>query len=686
MLYIIMRRGAICVSVDVGGTFTDTLVLRDGVCVVSKVASTPASFAEGVIGGIDRAMSVAGLEMSATVEIRHASTVATNALLERRGARCGLVTTYGFRDVLEIGRLRIPRLYEHFYEKPLPLVRRRDRMEVVERVSASGEVLVPLDEDNVAGVLHALVDSGVESIAICLLNSFVNAEHEQIIARRARELFPNIHVSVSTEVNPEVREYERMSATVVNAYVAPALDVYLTDLRRRLADAGSSAPILVMQCNGGLQTIRHALEFPVRAIESGPAAGVVAGGDLARRRKLDAAITFDVGGTTAKASFIERGAALTAPGFEVGGEISTMSRLTGAGGYPVRVPAIDISEVGAGGGSIACVDSGGIVKVGPQSAGAIPGPASYQRGGVEPTVTDANIVLGYLGTSLAGGTLPLDRDAAARAIHDYIARRLELDLEQAAFGIHRIANSVMLGGLRAVSLERGRDAREATLIAFGGNGPIHAAAIARELRIKKILVPPSPGVFSTRGLLAATMQYDRIRTIYQPLHVLDDAQISSWFDDLSQSIVTAAEADRLAYDALELRRSAELRYKGQAWELVVDVDDTARLPDLKQLFEEEHSRTFGHTPGDRDIVLVNLRMNAHVVVEPPVVTAVRGADVTPPADLKTREVYYGEPLEDRSDTRRNARPTSAHSRARPNYRRRIRLNHRRPARRHRPSR
>jgi N-methylhydantoinase A len=341
------------------------------------------------------------------------------------------------------------------YEKPSPLVRRRDRREIKERVSASGAVVTALDEDDVLEEVRNLVEGGTRSLAICFINSFANPAHELRAAELVRQLYPKLYVSVSAEINPEVREFERLSATVVNAYVAPVVASYLAQLNERL-----TPQLLVMQCNGGLQTMRQAQAFPVRAIESGPAAGVVACMSVARRRALDTVLTFDVGGTTAKASLIERGQLLMAAGFEVGGEISMMSRLTGSGGYPVRVPAIDIVEVGAGGGSIARVDAGQAVNVGPRSAGAIPGPVCYSRGGAEPTVTDASVVLGLIGDSLAGGTVPIDRDAAARAITDHIAMPLGIGPVEAADGIFRIANSIMLGGLRAVSLERGRDVRE----------------------------------------------------------------------------------------------------------------------------------------------------------------------------------------------------------------------------------
>jgi len=630
-------------AVDVGGTFTDTIAsFSDGTFITTKVPSTPPSYAEGVMAGIEATAKLGGFELTKVDEILHATTVATNALLERRGSVCGLLTTRGFRDVLEIGRLRIPRLYEHFYEKPSPLVRRRHRCEVDERTASSGEVLTTLEETGALRVLDELVQDGVSSVAICLINSFANADHERRLAALARERHPHLYVSTSEEVNPEVREYERMSATVVNAYVAPVLDEYLKDLETRLADSGSQARFFIMQANGGLQTIRHALALPVRAIESGPAAGVVAGASLARKRGLDMAITFDVGGTTAKAAFLENRSPLISPGFEVGGEISAMSRLTGAGGYPVRAPTIDIAEVGAGGGSIAWIDPGGLVKVGPRSAGADPGPAAYKRGGLEPTLTDANIVLGYIGDSLAGGTVSIDRDAAERAVQDYLAAPLDRDTKEVAHGIHRIANSIMLGGLRAVSLERGRDVRDATLIAFGGSGPIHAAAIARELGTSEVVVPPAPGVFSARGLLAAPIQYDRVRTIYKSINAFSDGDLTQWISELQVSIFENFTEDGFDREAVEMRTFADLRYSGQAWELTVDVENELGPSHLRQRFEDEHRRSFGHVFEGREVLLVNLRVEGKVEGDRSQVEQPGFAEASSSSTLE-RPVFFGPP-------------------------------------------
>jgi N-methylhydantoinase A len=600
-------------AVDVGGTFTDVLAAdATGGYSIRKVLSTSPTFADGIVFGAEEACRAAGLDLRSVRRITHATTVATNALLERSGAKCGLVTTEGFRDVLEIGRLRIPRLYDLFYEKPAPLVRRRHRVGVRERVSASGDVLEPLDEARAFGEVEKLVAAGVEAIAICLINSYVNPIHEEKLAEGIRRAYPELYVSASSEVDPAMREFERTSTTVANAYVLPVVNRYLRDMTERFARLGSTAPIFLMQSNGGLQTLRRALRFPARAIESGPAAGVVSAVNVAKRRRLTAALTFDVGGTTAKAAFIEDARPLMTSMLEVGGEISLTTRLTGAGGYPVRVPSVDIAEVGAGGGSIAWVDGGGALKVGPESAGANPGPAAYQRGGSRPTLTDANVVLGYISGSLAGGAVVIDRDRATKAIAEHVGRPLGLSPTEAAYGIYRIANSVMLGVLRAVSVERGRATAGATLIAFGGLGPVHASEIARSLGIQSVLVPAAPGVFSARGLLTAPIQSDMLRTVFRPLSSLRDEDLRCWISNLVASVQRELALDGLPEQQSIIRPVAELRYKGQAADLTVELNGRADIRLLRELFEAEHRRNFGHASEGQEVVLVNLRLEGRI--------------------------------------------------------------------------
>jgi N-methylhydantoinase A len=484
------------VGADIGGTFTDLVLSdEDGRLFVDKRFSTVQDFSEGVVDSVRKLMDDSRGAATDVERIVHGTTVATNAILERQGARTALITTHGFRDVLEIGRLRVPKLYDIHWEKPVPLCPRHLRFEVRERMGADGQVVEPLDESSVREVLQAVSAARIESVAVCLINSYVNATHERRIRDMLHETMPGTDVSLSCDVLPEIKEFERTSTTVADAYIKPRFRHYLEGLRARLETAGMRCPVYIMQSNGGVQALRQTAERPVYAIESGPAAGVIAAQTLAERTGIPNALTFDMGGTTAKISIVEEGRVSYSSEFEVGGEISRNSRLIKGSGYILRTPVIDIAEVGAGGGSLAWIDAGGGLRVGPQGAGAMPGPACYGLGGAEPTVTDANVLLGYINpTGLAVGTVTIDREAARRAVATTVAERLGLDVQAAAYGIHEIANANMARAIRAVTTERGRDVRSYALVAFGGSGPIHAASLAREFEIPQVVVPPRPGV------------------------------------------------------------------------------------------------------------------------------------------------------------------------------------------------
>ncbi len=477
------------------------------------MSSSVDDYARAIVAGLREVFSDTGLAGVDIAEVLHGTTVASNAILEGKGARTGLITTKGFRDVLEIRRLRMPRLYDLTWTKPPPLVERALRREVTERVDANGRVETPLDLAEVEQVLARLRGEGVESLAICLINSYANPIHEERIKAIVSRLAPDLRTSYSIEVLPEIREYERTSTTVINAYVMPIVGRYLATLRAGLDDAGVRTPLLIMQSNGGLMTDAAAAERPIHIIESGPAAGVVGAQALARRIGLGKLITFDMGGTTAKASIVEDGEVSRAAEYQVGGGIMHGSRLLTGAGYLLRVPAIDLAEVGAGGGSLVWIDPGGALQVGPQSAGAVPGPLCYDMGGIEPTITDANVILGYLSpTRLAGGAVKLNAARAHEIFEDKVARRIGMPLVEAAHGAHVIAASNMMRAIRAVSSERGRDPREYALFAFGGNGPVFAAEIAEQLEMRRIVVPPAPGLFSSFGLLYADVEHHNVRT------------------------------------------------------------------------------------------------------------------------------------------------------------------------------
>ncbi len=607
------------VGVDIGGTFTDLVFLcSDGKLRKRKVPSTPADYSEAIIRAVRAFCVEHGITAGSIAEIVHATTVATNAILERKGARVALLTTDGFRDVLELRRIRIPMSYDLNWQKPAPLVAREFRFAVKERIAADGAVVKPLDHAALEHIMERLGIDGIEAVAVCFLHSYRNPQHEIEVGRVLKRYFPQLQVSLSHEVLPEMLEYERTSTTVVNAYVAPLIERYLSRLRTRLHESGVTAPILVMQSNGGLISANVAAERPVTIIESGPAAGVVAAAQLAQEGAYGDVITLDMGGTTTKASIIEHGELLRAAEYEVGSAVSVSSRMMRGNGYALRIPVIDVSEVGAGGGSIAAIDAGGALRVGPRSAGAVPGPACYGQGNELPTVTDANLVLGYIGDdSLAGGALSLRRDLAQIAIQKHICDRTGLALAEAAYGIHVVANSNMVRAIKSVSVERGRDPSAFVMMAFGGAGPIHAAGLALELGIRCVLVPPSPGVFSAYGLLRAEVEQHASRTVLiSTAHPEIDA-VTDAYSTMRLDLVERLGREGYAENDILVRRFADLRYRGQSSEItvVVNAEDISQdeLRNIEARFEAEFERTYGHRGPNRDFELVTCRMIATVL-------------------------------------------------------------------------
>ena len=601
-------------GVDIGGTFTDVVVAtEDGRLAVRKCLSTPEDYGRAGIEGLTAALADLGIDAGTPAEVVHATTVATNAILEHRGADCALITTEGFRDVLEIGRLRVPQLYDLFYDKRQMLLPRRHVFEVRERVDALGNVVTALDSESVDIAVEGVVKAGVESVAVCLINGHANGSHERAIVAALAVAAPHLDVSASSEILPRIGEYERTSTTVIDAYVKPVVRRYLDSLRERLHEARIPGPLFAMQCGGGLTTAEHAATQPVTLIESGPAAGVLAAAGIVAdsgRRNL---LTFDMGGTTAKASIIEDGKVLRTTDFEVGGAISSTSRLTGGGGYPINVPVIDVAEVGAGGGSIAWIDDGGSLRVGPRSAGANPGPACYGQGGLEPTVTDANVILGYLNPdAIAGGAIAIDPGLAERALKERIADPLGIDLLEAAYGVHLIANSEMMGAIRAVSTQRGRDVRDFALVAFGGCGPIHAVDLARTVGIKTVIVPESPGLFSAFGLLTTDVEFQRASNFYTDVEALDTTSLNARLDELRRQVVATATHEATEGVPLEFELEADFHYWGQSHELTVRLPfrqvTEEVLADLVERFEAEHERTYGHRAQGERVVLVTARV------------------------------------------------------------------------------
>ncbi|HKD68726.1 MAG TPA: hydantoinase/oxoprolinase family protein, partial [Candidatus Binataceae bacterium] len=540
------------VAFDIGGTFTDVIALgRDKRIHTVKVLSLLDRVGEDIVACIK------GLHSNEEVEnFVHATTTASNAVIERKTALTGLLTTRGFRDVLEMMNQKAPSLADIHWERLPPLVPRRLRFEVAERILADGSVEHRLDRHCAQEAIDALLAAKVEAIAICLINSYINPIHEQELGRMVRQAAPRAVVCLSSQVHPECREYERTSTTVINASLVPVVNRYLDQLEKHLAPF--SRRLLIMQSNGGTMTSEIARQRPMFMVESGPAAGVLAAARLAGELGLGSVLSFDMGGTTAKACLVQNGQPLEKAGGEVGGGVAAVA--TRGTGHALRAPTLDIVEVGAGGGSIAWIDNAGALRAGPISAGAEPGPACYGRGGTQPTVTDANVVLGYMNPErIADGTLNIDRKAAVDAIQKHVAGPLGMDLVTSAFGIVEVANAAMMRALRAVSTERGHDIREMTLVAFGGAGPIHAAALCESVGISRVAIPPYPGLFSALGLLLANSRLDYIRSIERQVSEISAPEVARGYRELEEQARHEFAEQGIPVSDMLFERSVDLR-------------------------------------------------------------------------------------------------------------------------------
>jgi N-methylhydantoinase A len=634
-------------GVDIGGTFTDiVLVGSDGSVHTKKISSSVENYAAAIVDGLAELFAETGMTGAAIEEVRHGTTVASNAILERKGARVGLITTKGFRDVLEIRTLRMPRLYDIGWTKPEPLVERYLRQVVDERIDYKGRVERTLDPADAERAVDALLAEQVEAIAVCLINSFANPVHElmikDVIARKASGLA----LSISCEVLPEIKEYERTSTTVINAYVMPIVTNYLRAMRSKLDTAGIAAPLLLMQSNGGLTTVAAAIARPIHIIESGPAGGVVGAQVRARAKRLKSVITFDMGGTTAKAAIVEQGGLTRAHEYAVGAGIVIGSRLLTGAGYTLKVPAIDLAEVGAGGGSHVWIDAGGALQVGPQSAGAEPGPVCYDKGGDVPTLTDANVLLGFINPkALVGGALKLNAEKARLVFAKMVAKPLRMTIERAAYGAFEIAASNMIRAIKAISVERGRDPRDFALFAFGGNGPLFAAEMASALGISRVVVPPSAGLFSSFGLLYADLEHHYSRTLRRLLRGANLAEIDAAWDALAREAKAQLGAEGFVGPGARVKRSAALHYKGQSYELVVPVPDgpidDGMVAALETAFAEEHERTYGHRAGpDEPVELVSIQVVGLGLRERGLPERIRSDRPEPPPSLP-RPAWFG---------------------------------------------
>lgn len=591
------------IGADIGGTFTDVVALGpEGRLVPMKVLSTPPAFGEGVVTATAAALEEGHATADQVDAMLHGTTVATNAILEMAGARTAVVTTRGFRDVLELGRLRRPTLYDLALVKPTPLAPRRHRFELDQRIHADGTLGPATADADVTAVAAEIRAAGVAAVAVCLVNSHLRPDEEHRVADLLRAELPGLYVTASVDLSPEPGEFERTSTATVNSYVGPVVHDYVTALEADLQSSGVTAPLLVMQSGGGLLDAAKVVERPVEIIESGPAAGVTAVTRLARLMGLDGVVAFDMGGTTAKASLIEHGEPFVSADYEVGGGMNVARGLGSGAGYPVRAPSIDIAEVGAGGGSVISTDAAGALHVGPTSAGSRPGPACYGNGGERPTLTDANVVLGYLSPeALAGGRVAIHPDLAQKALAG-VAAELGSDVPSAARGAYEVAVSGMTTAVKAVTSERGRDPRETTMVAFGGAGPLYGAALARELGIETVIVPTHCGLFSSLGLLVADVERYGVTRFHS------DVDLTAEFTRLGTEVTAELQAGD-AERSVTVDRFLDMRYRGQRFELRIPYVD---LPTARAAFHAEHRRTYGRAGADDLVEIVALRVRGRV--------------------------------------------------------------------------
>ncbi len=630
------------VASDVGGTFTDNLAYDETLrrVTVAKVPTTPENRAVGTVRGLKRALELQGRAGADVAYVGHGMTTATNAVIQRSGGRTALITNEGFRDLLLIGRQNRPSLYDIRQTRPLPLVRREDCYTVRGRLDPTGREVTPLDENGLRDIARRLKADAVAAVAVCLLHAYANPEHERRAKAILTEELPGILICISTDILAEFREYERASTVVLNAYLLPVMDRYLASLSELLADPGEGlglapeVPVMVMEASGGLMTVASAREKPVHTVLSGPAGGVVASAHVAQLSGFAEIITLDMGGTSTDISLILCGRP----------QVTREASLEGA---PIRIPVIDINAIGAGGGSIAWIDEGGALRVGPKSAEAVPGPACYGRGGTEPTVTDANLVLGRFGADTRlGGELALDPEAAARAIAERIAGPLGLDLTAAAAGILRVANATMARGVRVVSVERGHDPRRLTLVPFGGAGPMHGSPLARELGIPRLLVPPTPGILCALGMLVADLRHDLVQTHLAAHRDLSPDAARATLDPMLAEARRLLEADRVPEERRRIEMRVDMRYIGQSYELpiglaaFIDADWAALVP----AFHAEHARRFGHSDPAAPVEIVSFAVTATGLIDTPELPRPPAGDSEPPAEARTgtRRAYFEE--------------------------------------------
>jgi N-methylhydantoinase A len=602
------------IGFDVGGTFTDSVVINEDTSEIgiAKVLTTPQDPSLGVLSGIKTLLENNAVPPAAVSKaVTGGTTLITNALIERKGAHTALITTKGFRDILELGREARYDIYDLFLRMPEPFVPRNLRIEVTERILKDGSVLEALDEEEVHALIDQLIEEKIESIAICLMHAYINPAHERRIGEMVRNRMPEVPVTLSSDVIPEIREYERTSTTVANAYVQPLTDRHFRKLADGLADLGIKGELFLMQSNGGIVTANTAREFPIKLTESGPAAGALAAVFYGQHVDLQNLISFDMGGTTAKACIIDEGQPTRTTDFEV----ARVHRFKKGSGLPIKISVIDMIEIGAGGGSIAYIDDMGLLKVGPKSAGAVPGPTCYGRDGTEPTVTDADLILGFLDPDyFLGGTMVLDKEAAEKAIHDKIARPLGISTLEAARGIHEIVNQNMATAAKIHVAEHGKDPRNYAMVAFGGAGPVHVRGVAKRLYVNTIVSPLAAGVMSAIGLLTAPPAVDFVRSYITRLENIDWSKLAVMYEEMKEKGLATLQEAGIAPEDVFFTQTADMRYAGQGYEIEVPVPNgelsASTVDELRNSFYQTYEALFDRKVSDVPVEAVNWRLTA----------------------------------------------------------------------------
>jgi N-methylhydantoinase A len=620
------------VATDVGGTFTDVVTFDEitGDCFYGKTLTTPNNLVDGIVHGVKKA----GPSLNKTKIFLHGTTVAINTLLERKGAKTALITTRGFKDIYEIGRINRPDAYNLFFTKHEPLIKRSWRYEITERLNAQGEIVVNLDEIELRQLVNHLKHEGIESVAILFLHSYANPSHELRAKEIIQECYPEIFVTCSHEISKEYREFERTSTVAANAYIGPKVNNYLKQINHRLSSESFEGTFFIIQSSGGLYDVDRAQRDCIQMLESGPAAGVIGAKSVCERLGLKNAIAFDMGGTTAKAGVVHNGEVVMAGNIMVGGYTN---------GLPIQIPLIDIQEVGTGGGSIARVVPGGGIRVGPQSAGASPGPACYDLGGDEPTVTDANLIIGRLSADhFLGGEMKLRMDLATKALQDKVATPLGIDLLDAAEGILRIAASTMSHVVTRVTTERGLDAGDFIMVAYGGAGPLHASLVARELRMPKVIIPPSPGHFSAYGMLVADLRKDSTRTWFKPVAQINFSEIEELYSEMENEAIELVKNHVDPNIPIVLKRGADMRYVGQEHsvtvELPLELFTNHDANGIKKIFDQTHLQRYAFNSINSPAEIVNLQSSVIGLLPKPIIKKLEQKNQT--INKATRKVFF----------------------------------------------